>query len=87
MSIKMAVKSMLRSFGADIVRFAPELNRPFPVLPFLLKEQLSRSEPFFFIQVGANDGVLDDPIRALILEYRLAGLLIEPLPDIFEKLK
>ncbi len=39
------------------------------------------------MQVGANDGILDDPLRDLIFEYHLPGLLIEPLPDIFDKLK
>lgn len=42
---------------------------------------------FFFIQVGANDGVKNDTFRSVILEHRLHGLLIEPLPDVFESLK
>jgi FkbM family methyltransferase len=42
---------------------------------------------FFFIQVGANDGVTDDDIRPFVLEHRWRGLLVEPLPDVFARLK
>jgi FkbM family methyltransferase len=38
------------------------------------------------LQVGANDGILDDPINHLVIAHNLAGLLIEPLPDLFAKL-
>ncbi|HMO34111.1 MAG TPA: FkbM family methyltransferase [Lacibacter sp.] len=42
---------------------------------------------FFYIQIGANDGVSFDPIFRLISEEKVRGLALEPLPDIFEKLK
>lgn len=81
------VRERVRRWGYDVVRWTPELNSPFAVLPLLVRERLARRSAFFIVQVGANDGVLDDPIRDLILAHRLAGLLIEPLPDLFEKLK
>lgn len=87
MSFKALIKSIFRRTGFDVVRFVPELNRPFPILPLLVREHIATGEPFFFVQVGANDGVLDDPLHDLISQYRLPGLLIEPLPDIFDKLK
>ena len=40
-----------------------------------------------FIQVGANDGFRGDPIRRMVQKYNWSGILIEPLPDIYEKLK
>jgi FkbM family methyltransferase len=42
---------------------------------------------FFFIQVGANDGRRYDPIYELVTQHRLAGLAIEPLPDVYAQLK
>ena len=87
MSVKSAVKGVLQKTGYDIVRYVPELNRPFPVLPPLVRERLARGEELFIVQVGANDGILDDPLRELIHAHRLPGLLIEPLPDLFERLK
>ena len=40
-----------------------------------------------FIQVGANDGSINDPIRKFIIKNYLKGVMIEPQPKIFEKLK
>lgn len=81
------LRSRVRSMGYDVVRFVPEFNKPFPVLPLLVREHLAGGRPFSFVQVGANDGVLDDPIRELVIRHSLPGLLIEPLPDLFEKLQ
>jgi FkbM family methyltransferase len=43
--------------------------------------------PLSFVQIGAHDGLHLDPIRPLVEKYHWAGLLIEPQPDIFERLK
>lgn len=42
---------------------------------------------FFFIEIGANDGILYDQMHPLIIKYNLTGLLVEPLPGAFKKLK
>ena len=41
----------------------------------------------FFVQIGAMDGVSFDPIHPLVTELGWSGLLVEPLPDHFERLK
>src|SRR5438552_1031180 len=40
-----------------------------------------------FLQVGAFDGVLGDPIYPLIEKYDLRGYLLEPQRDAFARLK
>ena len=45
------------------------------------------SGEFFVIQVGANDGVHADPINKYIINFNWSGVLIEPQPEIFERLK
>lgn len=40
-----------------------------------------------FIQVGANDGLRQDVLRRFILRGKWKGVLIEPLPPVFELLK
>jgi FkbM family methyltransferase len=40
-----------------------------------------------FLQVGANDGLLHDPIRECVVRYPWRGILVEPLPDVFERLR
>ena len=40
-----------------------------------------------FIQIGANDGLRNDPIREFVIRDRWAGILVEPLPYVFDQLK
>ena len=41
----------------------------------------------FVVQIGANDGKTHDPLYRYISKYKTAGLLVEPQPDVFQKLK
>jgi FkbM family methyltransferase len=40
-----------------------------------------------FIQVGANDGRTADPVQAFVRSERWTGVLVEPIPDVFSKLR
>jgi FkbM family methyltransferase len=40
----------------------------------------------FFIEIGANDGWHNDNLRASILSSRWSGIMVEPLPFVFERL-
>lgn len=40
----------------------------------------------FFIQIGANDGLMEDPIFKTIKEDNWSGIMFEPVPSIFKKL-
>jgi hypothetical protein len=33
-----------------------------------------------FIQIGANDGIKNDPVHAFIKKYYWTGILVEPIP-------
>lgn len=46
-----------------------------------------RGDALSFVQVGANDGVYGDPIRHYIFERGWHGVLVEPQPDVFARLK
>ena len=46
-----------------------------------------RGRDVFFLQVGANDGLMDDPIHFLVRKYGWWGVLLEPDPQLFERLK
>jgi len=52
-----------------------------------LLDRIGKKDNFFFIQVGANDGKMVDPIREHILKYNWRGIMVEPIPDYFESLK
>jgi len=45
------------------------------------------AEPFSFIQIGAFDGIECDPLRKYLLKYNWQGVLMEPQPKPFGKLK
>ena len=48
---------------------------------------LAHREPdLFFLQVGGMDGKRFDPIYAFVKHYRWKGIILEPLPDLFEAL-
>jgi FkbM family methyltransferase len=41
----------------------------------------------FFIQIGANDGLANDPLNKFVMRFNWNGILLEPLPEVFEALK
>ena len=41
---------------------------------------------FFFVQIGACDGVFVDPIHRFIIKHRWRGVLVEPVPYLFNLL-
>lgn len=55
----------------------------------LVQRKLSAGEKpgdFFFVQIGAHDGLHNDPIRPFVDKYHWRGLLVEPQPPIYERL-
>jgi FkbM family methyltransferase len=94
--IKAFCRKIAKGTGFDIIKSMPgynsiripETGSTISPLEFILKDILrSGRNDFFFIQIGANDGIRFDPVHDLIFEFQLSGLLVEPLPDIFVKLK
>src|SRR5262245_52875544 len=41
----------------------------------------------FFLQIGSNDGSQLDPLRFAIRRYRWRGIMVEPVPYVFARLK
>ncbi len=41
---------------------------------------------FTVVQIGANDGKSRDPVYPFIMERGWSGILVEPIPSMFEKL-
>lgn len=75
---------------ADLARrFYPFFAKPRP--SFILAEilaSMSRNKPVHILQVGANDGVLYDPIHETLLRRsNVTATRIEPIVDYFEELK
>jgi FkbM family methyltransferase len=53
----------------------------------LLRDRLRAvGDAFFFVQIGANDGVNFDWVYQFVTTHRLRGVVVEPLPDLFREL-
>lgn len=50
-------------------------------------KSIYKKDTFFFIQIGANDGILHDPINYYINKYKWKGIFVEPVNQYFNKLK
>jgi FkbM family methyltransferase len=80
---------LLAEFGLAYVRMRDAAKlKIINVLPLIVRDYIERKKPsgFFFVQIGANDGVRYDPLRPMI-DKSWRGLLVEPHPEMFEKLK
>lgn len=53
----------------------------------LLDQLDTATSEVFFVQIGAMDGRSFDPIHEFVRKNHWRGLLVEPLPDLFEELK
>jgi len=84
--MKAIIKLILRRLGYDLVRYQAFPSVSWNPLPLLIGEWATRQPNLQLVQIGANDGGPTDPLRHAILKHQITSLLIEPLPDIFERL-
>jgi FkbM family methyltransferase len=61
--------------------------QPKPKLGFLYTEFARAYPDARFVQIGANDGVMSDPLHGFILATAWRGILVEPVPYLFERLR
>ena len=86
-------QNVVRLAGIDIQRYRlqpPKSNvLALTISDVILQKVLAGGSPsdFLFLQIGANDGLTDDPIRHYVLKYGFRGVLVEPQPVAFEALK
>ena len=70
--------NFLRPIGLNLQKFSKFQH---------LFEQLLKNKKIKFVQVGANDGIRFDSLYFRVTEHRCAGIAIEPLPDLFARLR
>ena len=78
-------RTFIRRFGYRVFKVGP--YSLFDFESFLYRH-LEVHKTLNFLQIGANDGVMNDPIYQFNMDNRsvVSGFVLEPLPDIFEKL-
>jgi FkbM family methyltransferase len=81
------LQQRMKGHGIEIRKFPAVAFEPVPVFQLSVEFlMLRKTAALRFIQVGANDGVFGDPLHKYIVGYPWKGILIEPQPDVFERL-
>jgi len=91
-SLKHRLNALLASRGFRVHRVPRPLNdRPEAwlrlSLELLAPYALAGCDPVYFVQIGANDGDMSDPISRLVREHGWRGALVEPQPEVFKALQ
>jgi FkbM family methyltransferase len=68
---------------SDDIFHAPRWRK----LEAALRTSSAGKRDFFFIQIGANDGVTHDRLHQFIVEGDWSGVLVEPVPYYFQRLQ
>lgn len=90
-NMKKIVKKLFEITGYKIEKVSslPQPQKEKPVTEkhfFDLFFSLIDPADFFLVQIGANDGKSRDTLFEYISKYNLAGILVEPQPEVFKRL-
>jgi len=55
-----------------------------PDLEYVIAHFMLTRPSVFFIQIGANDGISNDPLYRFVVRFGWEGILLEPLPEVYE---
>ncbi|MGV8056426.1 MAG: FkbM family methyltransferase [Smithellaceae bacterium] len=80
-SIKNKIKKALYVLGYEV-------HRPgyYNLFESLLNYRLKMTDRFFFIQIGANDGIQNDDIYSFVTQNNVEGIVVEPIREYFDDL-
>lgn len=88
--MKQFIKGILSRTGYSIVRTKTRnsIQQQMPITrDDFFNLYFSRvPKDFFFLQIGANDGLINDPIHEYVVRYALSGMAVEAQPNVFERL-
>ena len=84
--LKEFVQRCAEVFGYRIEKLRDTVKAPIDVLELLVTRVSAGRPDFFFVQIGANNGLTDDPIRQFVTKYHWHGVLVEPQPRVFQQL-
>jgi FkbM family methyltransferase len=85
----MRITTMKKFLSSLLLKFNHRITKADAVmfLEPLLQKCLKRNPDFFFVQIGANDGIFCDSLFEFATKNRLRGLVVEPLNDLFAQLE
>ncbi len=68
--LKAFVQRCANVFGYRIEKLKDAVKAPIDVLDLLLTKLSAERPDFFFVQIGANNGLTDDPLRQFVTKVR-----------------
>lgn len=86
--LKTRIQRALGKLGYEIHKTRPS-TVPINILPMLIQHRIENrktSAPFFFVDIGANDGLAGDPMYKYVKAYHWRGIFVEPQPRLFARL-
>ncbi len=88
--MKIANRLLQRTLGLRLTRNPPSRNDSFEdeigLFRLLLERQMATRPIETIVQIGANDGLAHDPISWLLDCSSAKAVLVEPVPEAFERL-
>lgn len=90
------IRNLLRKLGFDLVRketvdlidaYRKCSSYKIDILSLVVEILNRRKDNYSFLQIGANDGIRDDNLYGLIEKYDLRGIMVEPMPQAFSRLR
>lgn len=88
MTLRRPVIDWLGRLGIQVMKAPGSPYTPIPVFQLAVQRLMQlRGNELTFIQIGANDGIHGDPIRHYIMSHCWRGILVEPQPDVYERLR
>jgi FkbM family methyltransferase len=93
--MKKRIKRLLNALGYDVrgtrmiprQLLQPRLLRPLEFDDLVCRLMYEKGDALTFIQVGAFDGVMHDPLRKYIVSRGWRGVMLEPQPAFARKLR
>lgn len=87
--MKKQINKLLHKIGYNISKHNGynTVQNPFNLLELCVNDRIKRSDSYFVLQIGANDGIRFDSVYEIAQKHAIKGLLVEPLPDMFLELK
>jgi FkbM family methyltransferase len=82
-----ALSRCSRLFGYELKPILSHKAEPVDILRLAIQDLMAQEKDIFFVQIGAHDGLSYDPIAPYVRQFHWRGLLVEPQPAVFAKLK
>jgi FkbM family methyltransferase len=87
-AIKGVIRNTFRKAGFSIMKYPSSPYRTMPIFDLSVCYLMGvKGKALQFVQIGANDGVFGDPLRRYITRFPWRGILVEPQPAVFDKLR